>query len=135
MIFGAELFLVAIVLAVLACIAGRYLSRQRLLRGREPLEVAEIVRGLPDAVSRYEASEVLRIIGKSFGLHPEMLRLDDPMSALTAIDSWRLGHGQEKLEHCLKAKGISSLQRKPSTIRELIVSALPFDAHHQGVAR
>ncbi len=135
MISGTVLFLVAIPIAVLACIAGRHLSRQKLLRGRQSLAVAEIVSDLPDAISRDEASEVLQVIGKSFRLQVECLRLDDSIAALTAIDSWALGHGQEELERWLKAKGVKSLPRKPSTIRELIVSVLPFDAHQQGVAR
>lgn len=132
MIFGAEIFAGAIAAAVLICFAGRYLSRRKLLRDRRPLAVAEIVNGLPEDVGRGDASEVLQVIGKSFGVKPGILRLDDPMSALTAMDSWMLGHGQGELERWLRARGVSNLQRKPGTIRELILSVLPFDAHHQG---
>jgi hypothetical protein len=135
MISGAGLFLAAVVVAGLLYFIGRYIARQKLLRGRQPLEVAEIVSDLPASVGRNEASEVLQVIGKSFRLRPEILRLDDSMSTLMAIDSWTLGHGQEELERWLKARGVDSLQRKPSTIRELIVSVLPFDAHHRVVVR
>jgi hypothetical protein len=76
---------------------------------------------------------MLQVIGKSFRVQPGILRLDDPMSVLTAMDSWTLGHGQGELERWLRARGVSSLQRKPDTIRELILSVLPFDAHRQGV--
>lgn len=135
MIFGAEIFAGAIAAAVLVCLAGRHLSRQKLLYGRQPLAVAEIVDGLPDNVGRSEASEVLQVIGKSFGVQPEILRLDDPMAALATIDSWTLGHGQGELERWLRARGVSSLRRKPNTIRELIVSVLPFDTNQPGAAR
>jgi len=133
MISGAGLFLIVIALAALGCIAGRYLSRQRLLRGRHPQTLAEIVSDLPEIVRRDEASEVLQVIGKSFGVQPEILRLEDPMSALTAMDSWRLGYGQWELERWLRAKGVSSLHRKPNTIGELIMSALPFDPNRRGI--
>ncbi len=129
---GAEVFLVAIVVAFLMVSIGRYLSRRKLLRGRQPRAVTEIVNDLPEAVRREEASEVLQMIGKSFGVQPEILRLDDPMSVLMAMDSWMLGHGQGKLERWLRAKGVGSLQSKPDTIRDLIVSVLPFNAHRQG---
>lgn len=97
------------------------------------MPTAEIVSGLPGTVARDDASEVLRVIGKSFRLQPEMLRLDDSISTLTAIDSWALGQGQEELERWLKSRGVGVFQHKPSTIRELIVSGLPFDT--RGVAQ
>ena len=46
------------------------------------------------------------------------------MSALTAIDSWTLGKGQEELEDWLRSKGVESLRSKITTIRELILSVL-----------
>ena len=90
--------------------------------------MAEIVADLPENVDRGQASEVLQVIGKSFGVPPEALRLDDRISALTAIDSWMLGRGQEGLNRWLRSKGVTSLRGKPSTIRDLIISVLPFDA-------
>ena len=126
MIVGAGIFAGAVAIALLVCLLGRYSSRQRLLRGRHPLAVAEIVNGLPDNLSRNEASEVLRVIGKSFGLQPEILRLEDPIAALTAIDSWVLGRGQEGVERWLRDKGVTSLGGKPNTIRDLIIAVLPF---------
>jgi hypothetical protein len=134
MTFGAGVFLASVVVAVLVLAAGRYLSRQRLVRGRQPRAVTEIVNDLPDAIGRNEASEVLQVIGQSFRVRPEILRLDDPMSSLTAIDSWTLGHGQEALERWLRAKGITNFQRNPVTIRELILAVLLFDAHREGVS-
>ena len=132
MISGALVFAGVVVIAALVCLVGRYSSRQRLVRGRQPLAVAEIVNGLPYSVSRSEASEVLREIGKSFRLQPEILRLEDPIAALTAIDSWMLGRGQEGLERWLRDKGVISLGSKPNTIRDLIVAALPFSTHSRG---
>jgi hypothetical protein len=66
------------------------------------------------------------VIGKSFGLQPEILRLEDPIAALTAIDSWMLGRGQEGVERWLRDKGVTNLGSKPNTIRDLIIAVLPF---------
>lgn len=128
MIFGAEVFLGCSAVAAVAYFILRRLAKRNLLRDRKPLAVAEIINDLPENVNRSDASEMLQAIGKSFGLKPEILRLDDPISALTAVDSWRLGEGQDELERWLKARGVNSLQSKPNTIRDLMVTVLPFDA-------
>lgn len=114
------------VLAVAAALyfSGRGLSRRRLMRGREPIAAEQILKDLPESISRDAASEVLQAVGKSFGIQPELLRLEDQMSALTAIDSWTLGKGQEELEDWLRSKGVESLRSKITTIRELILSVL-----------
>ncbi len=91
------------------------------------MALQDIVKELPSSVDRGEAENVLRAIGRSFGLEPETLRLDDSFSKLTALDSWTLGKGQEELERWLRANGVISLQSKPQTIRDLIVSVLPFE--------
>jgi hypothetical protein len=122
----------AIVVSALACFAGRYSARRTLLRGRTPQSVSEIVSSLPAQIDRDGASELFRMIGTSFQLPPELLRLDDPISKLTAFDSWVLGIGQDKLERWLEQKGVQALPVKPNTIRDLIVSALPFDRAKAG---
>jgi hypothetical protein len=134
MTFGARMFLVAVVVSGLLVATGWYLSRQKLLRGRRPRTVAEILSDLPGDVRRDEASEVLQLIGKLFGVQPEILRLDDPMSKLLAMDSWRLGHGRDELERWLETKGVRQLQCRSITVREFILSVLRFNSSGQGVA-
>ncbi|WP_183421718.1 hypothetical protein [Luteibacter sp. Sphag1AF] len=90
------------------------------------MAISEIVRELPDGVDHRQAEEVLRAIGLSYGLKPENLRLDDPLSSLEAIDSWALGKGQEALAKWLKTNGIDSLQNAPETIGDLMISVLPL---------
>lgn len=106
---------------------GRYLSRQRFLRGRRATAIPVIVKDLPVSIDRCEAENILRAIGRSFAVKPEILRLDDSFAALAAMDSWMLGKGQEDLEQWLRSNGVVNLQRKPQTIRDLIVAALQFD--------
>lgn len=134
MISGGWIFAGAVSIGALACLVGYRMSRRKL-RGRQPVPISEIVNGLPESLRRDEASELLQVIGKSFRLQPEILRLDDPISTLTSADSWRLGEGQEELERWLKAKGVTALQGKPVTIRDLMISVLPFDAHSRQAAR
>lgn len=124
---GVLIAAAAIIASACACLAGRYLARRALLRGKSRLSVSEIVNDLPAHIDRDGASELLQVIGTSFQLPPELLRLDDPMSKLMAFDSWVLGSGQEKLERWLEQKGVQALPEKPVTIRDLIVSVLPFD--------
>ncbi|RDD80255.1 hypothetical protein DVJ77_18290 [Dyella tabacisoli] len=88
------------------------------------MATADIVNGLPDGTDRRAAERVLRAIGESYGLKPEILRLDDPFSALGAIDSWSLGRGQEALEKWLKDNGVLHLKSPPRTIRDLITFVL-----------
>jgi len=122
MTYGAAIFVGAILVASLLCLAGWRLSRRKLAN-RTPLSVSEIVSGLPPTVSQKDASEILTKIGESFDIQPGLLRLDDPISVLTGMDSWKLGGGQEKLEAWLKARGVTSFQKSPKTIEDLVVAA------------
>jgi hypothetical protein len=63
--------------------------------------------------------------GESFGVQPELLRLEDSISALTGMDSWRLGKGQEDFESWLRERGISKFEKMPSTVGELINVVVP----------
>lgn len=119
-----------VAVAAAAYFAGRHFSRQKLIRGREPMAADQILRGLPESVSRDEASEVLHAIGRCFGIRTETLRLEDPISALKAVDSWSLGKGQEDLEAWLRSKGVESLRTKVVTIRDVIL--LTVKGEHGG---
>lgn len=121
MTFGAAIFIGAILVASLLCLAGWRLSRRKLAN-RTQLPVSEIVSGLPSTISQKEASEVLAKIGESFGVQPGLLRLDDPISVLTGMDSWKLGEGQEKFEAWLKGRGVIRLPNDPKTIGDLVVA-------------
>ncbi|WP_154662646.1 hypothetical protein [Solimonas flava] len=119
---GASFLGGVVAVAAAAYFAGRHHSRQKWMRGREPMAADQILRGLPEGVSQDEASEVLQVVGKCFGIRPEILRLEDSISALQAMDSWALGKGQEDLEAWLRSRGVKSLRTKGNTIRDLILS-------------
>jgi hypothetical protein len=127
---NAEIVIGIAVAAGLASLGGRYWSRQKLLMGRQAVATGEIVKELPEDIDRTEAENVLRVIGNSFGLKPEILRLNDSFADLAAMDSWTLGKGQDELEQWLRANGVVSLQSKPQTIRDLIVSILQLNKNN-----
>ncbi len=124
---SAGILIGVVVAAGLAYLGGRYSSRHKLMHGRQAIAPHEIVKELPSSVDRGDAENVLRTVGRAFGVKPEILRLDDSFADLMAMDSWTLGKGQEELEQWLRGNGVVSLQRKPQTIRDLIISVLPFD--------
>lgn len=121
---GIIIFGGLIAMGVVAALIGRYLSGNKLKR-RRPLLLSEIVKGLPPEVPQKEAFEVLTKMGESFGVQPELLRLEDSISALTGMDSWRLGKGQEDFESWLRERGISKFEKMPSTVGELINVVVP----------
>lgn len=122
MTYGAAIFIGAILLASLLCLVGWRLSRRKLVN-RTPPPVSKIVSELLPKISQKDAIEILNKIGESFDIQPGLLRLDDPVSVLMGMDSWKLGDGQEKLEARLKVRGVTSFERSQKTIGDLIVAA------------
>jgi acyl carrier protein len=123
-VIGAEIFGALIGVAAVACFLGLHFSRKKFLRGRLSIQTLEIVKDLPSGIDSSEAERLLRVIAKSFGVKAEILRLDDSLDRLIALDSWKLGEGQDELERWLKAEGVTSFKEKPATIRDLIVAVL-----------
>ncbi|HEX7817224.1 hypothetical protein [Dyella sp.] len=105
----------------MAGLIGRYLSGNKF-KQRRPLLLSEIVKGLPPEVPQKEAFDVLTKVGESFGVQPELLRLEDSISTLTGMDSWRLGRGQEIFEAWLRGLGVNRLPNDLKTIGDLIAA-------------
>jgi len=126
MTIGALIFIVAIAGGVVLCALGKWLSRRKLLGGRQQLSIDETISGLPGQFDRNLAIETLQMLGRSFGVEPGLLRLDNPIAKLNALDSWSLGSGQEKFGRWLVTKGITTLETKPATIRDLALYVLSF---------
>jgi hypothetical protein len=120
---GVIIFVGLITIGVVAALVGRYLSRKRLTR-RNLLPVSEIISELPANIPKKNASEILTKIGELFGIPAGVLRLDDSVSMLTEMDSWKLGEGQEKFEAWLKAQGITHLLKETKTIGDLVISII-----------
>jgi hypothetical protein len=119
----------AVLAAILAAAAaayfgGRYLSRQRLLHGRESMAVMRVLEGLPQDLDRQKAQDILQKLGTCYGVPAGALRLEDKMTLLAALDSWLLGKGQEEFEAWLQAEGVNAPLENVATIQDLIVAVL-----------
>lgn len=117
---GPVIFVVVLIVAVAGFLVGRVWSRQRFLHGRVALTLQEILSDAPDGINKLLAEEVIQVTSRSYGVPIELLRINDRMSSLTALDSWQLGRGQDQLDRWLRMKGIESLPCRPQTILELI---------------
>ncbi len=50
------------------------------------MTLEDIVNELPAQFDKNQAAEVLQALGRSFGLQPELLRLDDSITTLNELD-------------------------------------------------
>lgn len=125
---GMTIFGLVVFISGAAYFLGRFISRKKLLGGRDRLKLEDICNDLPEQVDKNQGIEILRVLGKVFGLQPELLRLSDSMSMLYEIDSWMLGMGQEKLERWLVVNGIPEFKSQPSTVNDFIISVLSVRA-------
>jgi hypothetical protein len=118
---GTIIFGGLVAMGVVAALIGQYLPGNELKRRRSFL-LSEIVKGLDPVAPPNEALEVLTKVGKSFSIQPELLRLEDSISALTGMDSWRLGEGQGMFETWLRGRGVVCLPKDLKTIGDLIAA-------------
>lgn len=114
-----------VLVAIIVYVVSRYIHRWQFIRGRRELAIAELLNPPPSYIDRDKASALLHEVAKCFRLKSEILRLEDKLSSLAAIDSWDLGGGQEDLELWLSGFGISELNETPSTLGELISAIVP----------
>ena len=122
---NAKVLISIVVVAVILYSVFRYATRRNFMKGRHELAVSELLNSLPENIDRDKAGALLGEVAKCFRLRPGMLRLDDSLSSLTAIDSWALGKGQEDFESWLRERGISKFEKMPSTVGELINVVVP----------
>lgn len=126
MSIGALIFIVAIGCGLALAVFSKWVSRRKLLGHRKQQPIEEIIGDLPSQIDRDLAIETLQALGKSFGVAPGLLRLDDPIARLNAIDSWALGSGQERFSRWLTTRGITTMEPKPVTVRDLLLYVLSF---------
>jgi hypothetical protein len=122
---NAEVLIGIVVTVVVVYTVFRYATRRNFMRGRPELAISELLNSLPENIDRDKAGALLSEVAKCFRFRPGMLRLDDSLSSLMAMDSWVLGKGQEDLEDWLKERGISGFENMPSTVGELISVVVP----------
>lgn len=109
--------------AALAYFVGRRFTFSRFMRGRRPRPTSEMIRDLPRDVNEAEATDVILALGRCYAIDPELLRLEDSLASLAALDSWALGKGQEEFEDWLRERGFRTPFRQVITVGDLVTAA------------
>ena len=109
---------IAVVVGIAAVVVARTLARKRFAADRQPIPLAVLATQIDASLSADVVSEVWTEIGAAYGIDPQLIRPDDTLKDLAAIDSWDLGNGGDKLNDWLRSKNLSG---KPqiTTVKDL----------------
>ncbi|GAB3254613.1 hypothetical protein [Chitinimonas naiadis] len=90
----------------LLCIAAIWLfrahARKSFLKGREPRQLVEIHAKVQDQVSKEVFNEVWSKVGEAFTIDPRLIEPSDTLKALSSVDSWDLGKGEDALSQWIE---------------------------------
>lgn len=124
------LILALVVLVALVLIwLGRYISRQKITRGRRPRSLEEIQRSLTPEVSMNTLSQVFDALGEAYGVNPKLIRPEDSLKQFFDLDSWSLDAGTERINKWLVSHGIKATKEELSTVLDLL---LLVERHRSG---
>ena len=109
---------VAVAVGIAAVVVARTLARRRFAADRQPIPLEVMGSQVGASLSADVVSEVWTEIGTAYGIDPRLIRPDDTLKHLAAIDSWDLGQGGDKLNDWLRTK---KLEGKPqiTTVKDL----------------
>lgn len=108
---------IGIVIAIAAVVMFKAVVKRSVLQGRTPLALRDMHSSLKDQVSFEVFSEVWSVLGNAYSIDPQLLRPTDTFLALSKIDSWTLGKGEEDVGRWLKERGLETPPR-PQTVIE-----------------
>ena len=111
---------VAVAVGIAAVVLSRSLARKRFAADRQPIPLEVLASQLDGDLSTDVVTEVWTAVGAAYGIDPKMIRPDDDLKRLAAIDSWDLGQGEDKLDEWLRTK---NLEGRPQikTMKDLAV--------------
>ena len=109
---------IAVAVGIAAVVVARALARKRFAADRQPIPLDVLVNQVDASLSADVVSEVWTEIGAAYGIDPQLIRPDDTLKGLAAIDSWDLGKGGDKLNDWLRSKNLAG---KPqiTTVKDL----------------
>jgi len=87
----------------------RTLARKSFLKGREPRQLTEIYSEVQDQISQEVFNEVWSKVGDAFTINPRLIKPDDTLKALSNIDSWDLGEGEDVLGQWIEQEQLGKL--------------------------
>lgn len=91
----------------------RQLERRRLCRRSVHLDGNSVIPALERPRAMAELARVKAAIGECYGVDPKCIQSTDTISTFSALDSWVLGRGAERLERWLADQGC--VDASPST--------------------
>lgn len=102
------LFGIVIALAVVSVLIFKTLARRSFKKNREPQSLSDMYVSLKDQVSSEVFNEVWLKIGESYSIDPQLIRPTDTLQALSDLDSWDLGKGDDALNLWLEHEHLGS---------------------------
>ena len=108
--------LVLFVLGVAVIWSFRTLTRKSFLKGREPKQLVEIHAKVQDQISAEVFNEVWSKVGEAFTIDPRLIEPGDTLKALSGIDSWDLGKGEDLLGQWIEQEHLG----RPPTLRTVL---------------
>ena len=109
---------VAVAAGIAAVVFARTIQRKRFASDRQPIPLDDLARQVSPPVSPEIFREVWTTVGIAYGIDPRMIKPDDELKRLAAIDSWDLGRGGDKLEDWLRTKNLGPKPRV-ETVKDL----------------
>lgn len=111
------------VVGVLAVIAGSYLSRRGLLKGRYARDMKCLYREFDfgDSVGFEDFTTAMTVIGESYRVDANKLLPGDSFKELAKSDSWSLDAGAEKLQDFAQKQGRLEGLERVETVRDYIL--------------
>jgi hypothetical protein len=113
------LWLLAAVAAGIAVVVfARMIQRKQFASDRQPIPLDDLVCQVSPPLSPEVFREVWTTIGTAYGIDPRLIKPDDELKRLAAIDSWDLGQGGDKLDTWLRTKNLGPKPRV-ETVKDL----------------
>ncbi|MGN6323981.1 MAG: hypothetical protein ACTHNE_19870 [Dyella sp.] len=103
------LLLILLLLFAFSILFFRMRARKSFLKGREPKQLKEIYAEIPDQISFSVFNEVWSKVGEAFSIDPRLIKPDDTLKALSSIDSWDLGKGDDALSEWVGRENLGKL--------------------------
>ena len=116
---GGPIFLVLILCGVAAVAFFGWVSRLHLVADRKPVDVGDLYLSVSSKVDIAALRAVMRGVGESYSINPELIRPEDPLSGFIKADSWLLGAGTERLNEWLADNGLDAHLASSLTVLEL----------------
>lgn len=108
----------ALLLGIIFVWFFRTVTRKSFLKGRNLKQLSEIYEDIQDQISKEVFNTVWAKVGEAFSIDPRFIDPNDTLTALSGIDSWDLGNGEDALSLWIEQE---QLDRPPalSTVLDL----------------